>query len=67
MKDKMTHYDSMDKQQQICGSVSVFCIVRKTGTMLLGLTAGWLADKVQVDFEIFKNFYKLNYLYFDFI
>ena len=36
----------------------------KTGFMLLplvGLTAGWLADEMWVDFKIFKNFYRLNY------
>ena len=28
---------------------------------LVGLTAGWLADEMRVDFKIFKILYKLNY------
>ena len=35
--------------------------------VLVGLTAGWLADKMQVDFEIFKILYRPNSLYFYFL
>ena len=28
--------------------------------LLVGLTAGWLADEMQVDFKIFKILYRLN-------
>ena len=33
----------------------------------LGLTAGWQADKIQVNFEIFKIGYRLKYLSFHFV
>ena len=33
----------------------------------LGLTAGWLADEIQVNFEIFKIGCRLKYLSFHFI
>ena len=42
----------------------------KAGLVLLplvGLTAGWLADEMRVDFEIFKILYRPNYLYFYFL
>ena len=32
-----------------------------------GLTAGWLADKIQVNFEIFKIGCRLKYLSFRFV
>ena len=35
--------------------------------LLVGLMAGWLADEIRVDFEIFKILYKSNYLYFYFL
>ena len=46
MKDERTHHGAMDKsqlEQQICDSMSIFCIVRKTGHILpplLDFTAG---------------------------
>ena len=33
----------------------------------LGLTAGWLADEIQMNFEIFKIGCKLKYLSFRFV
>ena len=48
----------------------IFCIVRKPGPILLllvGLMAGRLADKVRVDFEIFRILYRINYLDFHFV
>ena len=42
----------------------------KAGPVLLplvGLTAGWLADKMRVDFKIFKILYRPNYSYFYFL
>ena len=45
----MTHHGTMDKslsEQKICVSVSIFCIVKKTGPILLslvGLTLGMQA------------------------
>ena len=33
----------------------------------VGLTAGWMADEMQVDFENFKILYRLNYSDFYFI
>ena len=77
MKIERTHHGAVDKSSselQIRGSALIFCIVRKTGPMLLplvGLTAGWLAgwlaDEMRVDFEIFKILYRLNYLDFYFV
>ena len=32
-----------------------------------GRLAGWLADKIQIDFKIFKIFYKLKHLDFYFV
>ena len=34
---------------------------------LVGLTAGWLADEIRLDFEILKILYRLNYLDFYFV
>ena len=42
----------------------------KTGPqclVLVGLTAGWQADETQLDYEIFKIPYRLNYLDFYFV
>ena len=58
MKDKRTHYGTVDKsEQQICGSTVIFCIVRNTGPMfppLVGLMAGRQADKIRVYFKFLK-------------
>ena len=65
MKDEI-----LKLKQQICGSASIFCIVRKTGPMLLplvGLMAGWLADEMRVSFKNFKILYRLNYSDFYFV
>ena len=51
-------------------SVMAHGLSEKAGTMLLalvGLTAGWLTDKMLVNFEIFKILYRPNYLYFYFV
>ena len=42
----------------------------KTGSphlALVGLTAGWQADEIRLDFAIIKNLYRLNYLDFYFV
>ena len=48
----------------------MFCFVRKIGPiflLLLGLTAGRLADKMWVGVKILKILYRLNYLGFYFV
>ena len=61
-----------------CVSELIFCILRKTGPILLplvGLAAGReagrqadrLADEIQVGFEILQILYRLNYSGFNFV
>ena len=58
MKDERNHYDAVELEQQICGSVVNNSLLwEKTRPILpplVGLTAGWQADKIWVDFKIFK-------------
>ena len=52
-------------------STLIFCIVKKTGLILLLLVVLWWvgrsADEIRVDFEIFKIVYRLNYSDFYFV
>ena len=69
MKDKRTYYGTMNKSQsdqQICDSMLISCIVRKTGPILsplVVLMAGRLADKILVDFKLFENLYYLDFYF----
>ena len=57
-----TYYGAME---QICVCILLFCIVRKTGPILLqlmGLIVGRQANEIWVGLEIFKILYRLNYL-----
>ena len=75
MKDERTHHGAMDKdlsEQKICVRASIFCVVRKNWLYSLrfcGKQAGrqtgrqenrHVADKIWVDFKIFKILYGLN-------
>ena len=59
--------------RSVVRSSSILCIVRKnwahapTASGSYGRLVDWLADKMQVDFEIFKILYRLNYLDFYFV
>ena len=65
MNDQRTSYgteDSHSSVQQICVYTVIVFIVRKTGLIcqvLVGLTAGWQADKTGMSYKIFKILYKL--------
>ena len=76
MKDKITHYSAMDKwyesDQQICGSASISCIVRKTGPILpplkglmAGRQAGWQTKLRWI--SIFRKLSSYMLTYLDFV
>ena len=74
INDQRTSYGVEDKDslvQQICALTMITYIVRKNWTHMpsTSMSYGRLAglDVIQVDFEIFKLLYRLNYLNFYFV
>ena len=75
MNDQRKSYGTKDKRssiQWICIQTAIAFLVRKTQihtpitsgsySRQAGRQPGWLADKIWVDFKVFKILYRLNYL-----
>ena len=67
MNDQRISYGAEDKYslvQQSCVNTVITLIKRKTGPIhlvLVGIMAGWQADKIGMSCKIFKILYKFNH------
>ena len=63
----MAQWINLNRNNRLVVAHRYSALSEKAGPVLLALVdliAGWLADEMRVDFEIFKILYRPNYLYF---